>query len=168
MSPVGRPPAHLAHGDPHERPRIRSLASAYADSATPIRDYAEPGDEFVDPAATMGAIHAHQIVLEVLSETGVVGLLLWIIGAAVAIRAWRRADRAARERAFAPALALAVMCFPLNTHLAFYSAWWGLLFWWLLALFAAAISKPAAAGRPPTSLAREAGEGGPLAERAVG
>jgi hypothetical protein len=31
------------------------------------------------------------------------------------------------------------MCFPLNTHLAFYSAWWGLLFWWLLALYCAAL-----------------------------
>jgi hypothetical protein len=29
--------------------------------------------------------------------------------------------------------------FPLNTHLAFYSAWWGLLFWWLLALWCAAL-----------------------------
>jgi len=31
------------------------------------------------------------------------------------------------------------MCFPLNTHFAFYSAWWGLLFWWLLALYCAAL-----------------------------
>jgi hypothetical protein len=42
-------------------------------------------------------------------------------------------------RARAPALALIAMCFPLNTHLAFYSAWWGLLFWWLLALYCAAL-----------------------------
>jgi hypothetical protein len=32
-----------------------------------------------------------------------------------------------------------VTLFPLNTHLAFYSAWWGLLFWWLLALWCAAL-----------------------------
>jgi len=50
------------------------------------------------------------------------------------------ADASARSRAFAPALALVAMCFPLNTHLAFYSAWWGLLFWWLLALYCAALS----------------------------
>ena len=36
-------------------------------------------------------------------------------------------------------VALAVTAFPLNTHLAFYSAWWGLLFWWLLALWCAAL-----------------------------
>lgn len=101
--------------------------------------YAAPGDRFVDTTSDTGASHAHQIVLEVLSETGVVGLLLWLAGATLALRAWWRADAAARQRAFAPGLALVAMCFPINTHLAFYSAWWGLLFWWLLALYAAAL-----------------------------
>jgi O-antigen ligase len=102
--------------------------------------YARPGDAFVDPVTGEGASHAHQIVLEVLTETGVIGLALWIFGAACALLAWRRADASARERAFAPGLALAAMCFPLNSHLAFYSAWWGLLFWWLLALYCAALA----------------------------
>jgi O-antigen ligase len=102
--------------------------------------YALAGDTFVDRDSDEGASHAHQIVLEVLSETGVAGLLLWIAAAVFALRAWKRADAVARDRAFAPALALAVMCFPLNTHLAFYSAWWGLLFWWLLALYCAALN----------------------------
>ncbi|MBS0557800.1 MAG: O-antigen ligase family protein [Proteobacteria bacterium] len=101
--------------------------------------YAQAGDAFVDANTDEGAYHAHQIVLEVLSETGIAGLLLWLIGAFCAIRAWRRAGAPARERALAPALALAAMTFPLNTHLAFYSAWWGLLFWWLLALYCAAL-----------------------------
>lgn len=104
--------------------------------------YAEPGDAFVAANGDEGAMHAHQIVLEVLGETGAIGLLLWIAGAAAAIRAWRRADANARQRAFTPGLALVAMCFPLNTHLAFYSAWWGLLFWWLLALYVAAVSPP--------------------------
>jgi O-antigen ligase len=101
--------------------------------------YAQPGDAFVDAQTEEGAFHAHQIVLEVLSETGGIGLVLWIVGAFCAIRAWRRASACARERALAPALALAAMTFPLNTHLAFYSAWWGLLFWWLIALYCAAL-----------------------------
>jgi O-antigen ligase len=102
--------------------------------------YAQAGDAFVDAQTDEGAFHAHQVVLEVLSETGGIGLLLWLIGATFAIRAWSRADAPARERALAPALALAAMTFPLNTHLAFYSAWWGLLFWWLLALYGAALA----------------------------
>jgi O-antigen ligase len=105
-------------------------------------DYAEhalPGDDFVGADGT-GAMHAHQWVLEVASETGLVGLALWGAGIFYAIRAWRRATRAARERAFVPAVALVAMAFPLNTHLAFYSAWWGLLFWWLIALYCAALT----------------------------
>jgi O-antigen ligase len=108
--------------------------------------YAAPGDGFVDTASDTGASHAHQILLEVFSETGLVGLAFWIAGAWFALRAWRRADAAARARATAPGLALVAMCFPLNTHLAFYSAWWGLLFWWLLALYCAALgARPARA-----------------------
>lgn len=103
--------------------------------------FAGPGDAFVDARAGEGALHAHALVLEVLSETGVIGLLFWIAGASVAIRAWRRADVEARDRAFAPGLALAIMCFPLNTHLAFYAtSAWSLLFWLLLALYCAALS----------------------------
>ena len=102
--------------------------------------FAQPGDAFIDAKTGEGAAHAHQLVLEVLSETGIAGLLLWIAGAAAAIGAWRRASVPARERALAPALALAAMCFPLNSHFAFYSAWWGLLFWWLLALYIAALA----------------------------
>jgi O-antigen ligase len=103
-------------------------------------EHAGPHDRFVaESGGEVGAAHAHQIVLEVFSETGLAGLLLWTLGAAVALRAWSRADAEARERALAPALSLLAMTFPLNTHLAFYSAWWGLLFWWLLALYCAAL-----------------------------
>ena len=101
--------------------------------------YAATNDRFVDTVSDTGASHAHQIVLEVLSETGIIGLVFWIAGVWLALRAWWRADSRARARAFAPGLALIAMCFPINTHLAFYSAWWGLLFWWLLALYCAAL-----------------------------
>jgi O-antigen ligase len=85
------------------------------------------------------ALHAHQIVLEVLSETGVFGLLLWIAGVALAWRAWRYADEAAREQARPAMLALAVTVFPFNTHLAFYSTFWGGLTLLLAALYAGSL-----------------------------
>lgn len=85
------------------------------------------------------AFHAHQIVLEVLSETGVFGLLLWLAGAALAWRAWRFADAAARERARPAMLALVVTVFPLNTHLAFYSTFWGGFTLLLAALYAGSL-----------------------------
>lgn len=85
------------------------------------------------------ALHAHQIVLEILSETGVLGLLCWLAGAAMAWRAWRFADRQARERARPAMLALVVTVFPINTHLAFYSTFWGGLTLLLVALYAGSL-----------------------------
>ncbi len=85
------------------------------------------------------ALHAHQLVLEVLSETGIFGLLLWMAGAALAWRAWRYATPAARERARPAMLALAVTVFPFNTHLAFYSTFWGGLTLLLAALYAGSL-----------------------------
>lgn len=116
-----------------------------------------------------GACHAHQIVLEILTETGGIGLGLWLAAAVLAWRAWRQVGAAARGRAFPVTLALGVMLFPLNTHLAFYSAWWGLLFAWLLGLWCSSLfvsaSLPAEqspAPQPDSSkkpLLREASDG---------
>ena len=85
------------------------------------------------------ALHAHQVVLEVLSETGGIGLLLWLAGAAMAWRAWRYADAAARDQSRPAMLALAVTVFPLNTHLAAYSTFWGGVLLLLAALYAGSL-----------------------------
>jgi O-antigen ligase len=85
------------------------------------------------------AYHAHQLVLELLSETGVLGLLAWLAGAWVVWRSWRDADAAARDRARPALLALAVTAFPFNTHLAFYSTFWGGLVLLLAGLYVGAL-----------------------------
>ena len=104
--------------------------------------YAPANDHFLTAESCgvgEGACHPHQLVLEILTETGGLGLSLWLAGVVLAWRAWRVVGAAARTRAFPATLALIVMLFPLNTHLAFYSAWWGLLFGWLLGLWCAAL-----------------------------
>ncbi|MGO3127560.1 MAG: O-antigen ligase family protein [Luteimonas sp.] len=85
------------------------------------------------------AFHAHQIVLEIGSETGLIGLLMWLGGVAMAWRAWRFASPEAREQARPAMLALAVTVFPLNTHLAFYSTFWGGFTLLLSALYAGSL-----------------------------
>lgn len=85
------------------------------------------------------ALHAHQLLLEILSETGVLGLLAWLAGAALAVRAWRYADPGARANARPAMLALAATVFPFNTHLAFYSTFWGGLTLLLAALYAGSL-----------------------------
>ncbi|MDG2525886.1 O-antigen ligase [Stenotrophomonas sp. HITSZ_GD] len=85
------------------------------------------------------AFHAHQIVLEILAETGFFGLFLWLAGAAQAWRAWRYSSPAAREQARPAMVALLVTVFPFNTHLAFYSSFWGGLTLMLAGLYAGAL-----------------------------
>jgi O-antigen ligase len=130
---------------------VRQYRYAYADCAPKL---ASP------PAwGTGGALHAHQIVLEVLSETGLIGLLLWSIGVGIALRAWRWATPAARARAAMPALALAVTVFPLNTHLAFYSSFWGGVTLMLVGLYSGALfgedAAPARAGSSAVAIASQ-------------
>lgn len=111
---------------------VRAFRHAYP-------QYALPGDAFVNGRTGEGAYHAHNLVLEVLSETGAIGLAFWLAGIGVALRAWRRAGPPSRARAFPAGLALVVMLFPFNGYFAFYSAEWSLVLWWLLALYCAAL-----------------------------
>lgn len=103
---------------------------------------ASPGDHFLTMEACgegEGACHAHQVLLEVATETGTIGLLAWLAAVVFAVRTWWRAGPVARARAFPATVALVAILFPLNTHMAFYSAWWGLPSAWLFAVWAAAL-----------------------------
>ncbi len=78
-------------------------------------------------------------MLEILSETGVIGLLFWLAGAALAWRACANAPSSARDRARPAMLAVAVTLFPFNTHLAIYSTFWGGVALLLAALYAGSL-----------------------------
>ncbi len=130
--PIWRTAMNMALAHPVNGVGVRGFREAY-------RTYAEPGDPWLADRKHGAGYHAHQIVLEILSETGLLGLFLWLVGVALAIRAWATSPPAARERARAPALALMATVFPLNTHLAFYSTFWGGLTLLLAALFAGSL-----------------------------
>jgi O-antigen ligase len=133
--PIWGTAARMARAHPVNGVGVRGFRYAYA-------EYAAPGDPWLDPATGQGALHPHQLLLELLAEAGILGLLAWCAGAGLAIRAYVRAQGAARAAALAPGLALAAMTFPLNSHYAFYSSFWALLLWWLLALYLAALARP--------------------------
>ena len=130
--PIWQAAWNMALAHPVNGVGVRGFRQAYA-------DHAAPDDPWLADAEHGAGYHAHQIVLEVLSETGSIGLLLWLGGVALAWRAWRFATPAARARAAVPALALAVTVFPLNTHLAFYSTFWGGLTLLLAALYSGSL-----------------------------
>jgi len=97
--------------------------------------YALPEDPFIG-GEQQGAYHAHHWLLEVLSETGLIGLLCWLTGFYAMWKAWRWSPPHARELAFVPMLAILAVLFPVNTHLAFYATFWGGCWLMLLAIYA--------------------------------
>lgn len=123
--PIWQTASRMALAHPVNGVGVRGFRHAYP-------AYATPGDPWVDPVAGTGAAHAHQLFLELLTETGLAGLLLWL-GAAWVL--WRESRRGAADAATqAPWIALGALVFPLNTHLAFYSSFMGLVLAWLIAL----------------------------------
>jgi O-antigen ligase len=127
--PIWTTSVRMASAHPINGVGVRAFRYAYA-------DYASVDDIWLTTPNGY-ALHAHQIVLEIWTETGSIGLLCWLAALIVLLRRWHQASLESRALALPWGLALVSMCFPLNTHLAFYSSFWGLLFWWLLALFAA-------------------------------
>ncbi len=103
---------------------VRSYRYAYA-------KYAEANDPYVSPDGT-GMIYAHQLLLEVGSETGMIGLI-WLLGFfLIFIRSGR--GIAKHPLSWVAWLGAFAWLFPFNTHTALYSAYWSLLIGWVLAI----------------------------------
>jgi O-antigen ligase len=79
-----------------------------------------------------GQTHPHQLVLEVLTETGVIGILGLIFFPIVFYRFVKLSST--DPPLFPWAWAVVVVIFPLNTHMAFYGSFWSSFVWLLLAL----------------------------------
>jgi O-antigen ligase len=100
--------------------------------------YAKPGDIFISEDGT-GAIYAHQLLLEVGSETGIIGLVGMLVFFVIFIRAgW---GGSYHSLAWAAWLGAFAWLFPINTHTALYSAYWSLLIGWLAAVSASELGE---------------------------
>ena len=84
-----------------------------------------------------GAKHAHNIVLEVMADTGTIGLAGLVLGFVFAWRAWRSMTPPNRQEAFPYLVALVLVLFPLNSHFAIYGTYVSSLIWILVGLWAA-------------------------------
>lgn len=113
-------------------------------------EYAGPDDPHVAAAGgRRGATHAHNIVLEVLADTGSIGLLGLLAGGVLGWRRWRQMRPDQREEALPFALALVLVLFPLNTHFAIYGTYTSSLIWFLVGLWLSA-AEPEAGAAPET------------------
>lgn len=133
--PIWRAALSMIEAHPVNGVGVRAYRYAYP-------DHAAANDRFVfqGERGEQGAFHAHQIVLEILSETGVLGLLCWLAALGFALRALRAATAAARAQAWPVSLALLTLLFPLNTHYAVYSSFLSVLLFALIALWLGALS----------------------------
>jgi len=102
--------------------------------------YAEPGDIHIEKSGgRSGATHAHNVVLEVMSDTGSIGLLGLALALVFLARHRRWTTPGERVDAFPFALALLLILFPLNSHFAIYGTYTSSLIWFLVGLWSAAL-----------------------------
>jgi len=108
--------------------------------AYPVAYYevAPPDDiHIVGNKAHNGGSHAHNVVLEAMSETGTIGLLGLLLGYWLAWRAWRAATPASRAESLPYVLVLLMILFPLNSHFAVFGVFTSSLIWFAMGLWGA-------------------------------
>jgi O-antigen ligase len=102
--------------------------------------YAEPGDVHIEKSGgKSGATHAHNVVLEVMSDTGSIGLLGLLLAVVFLVRYRARTLPGERQDAFPFALAVFLILFPLNSHFAIYGTYTSSLVWFLVGLWGASL-----------------------------
>jgi O-antigen ligase len=109
-------------------------------------EFAKPGDPFMqqnhfdeETGRPTGQMYAHQMVLEVLSETGLIGLTGLVLFYSLLVRSWHRASQERRIHSLPFAMGLLAWIFPLNTHPSFYSAQWSVMIWLMIAMLCASL-----------------------------
>ncbi len=130
--PIFKASINMFNENPINGVGVRAFPVAYPDYA-PSDDY-----HVLKHTDGTGATHAHNIVLEVMADTGGLGLAGLLIGFVLAWRAWRGMLPANQQEVFPYALALILILFPLNSHFAIYGTYTSSLIWVLAGLSAAA------------------------------
>ena len=103
---------------------------------TVYRDYAA-ADDFWIARGSKGQTHPHLMILEVLIETGVIGLIGFVACLWLLLR--RLVEQRLSDPTAAGYLMVAIVAwFPLNAHLAFYGSYWSSIAWIMIALGCAA------------------------------
>jgi len=138
--PIWRHAWGIAREHPINGVGPRGFRSAYS-SRVGADDY------FIDKEG-MGASHAHQLQLAIVTETGFIGLAGFLLGGFWLWRSWRSMPAAWRCLAAPPLIALFLAIFPFNSHVDAYASGPALMFWWLLALYLTALRLSEHVSRP--------------------
>lgn len=107
---------------------VRGFRYAYA-------DYASGDDMFVHgEEQKLGAYHPHQIVLEMLTEMGLIGLVGLLLACVMMFTLMKKMVGHVESCSFLYLAGIVTLLMPLNTHLSMYSSYWASLFWFLSAM----------------------------------
>lgn len=101
--------------------------------------YAAPDDFYMKINPASGPNHPHLIILEVLVETGVIGLLGFMAFMILMLRRMWHEMRAGNTYAVPLGLSVLVAVLPINAGIAFYGSILSALVWWLLAIYCATL-----------------------------
>ena len=84
--------------------------------------------------ANVGPTHPHLLILEIIVETGLIGLASYLI----AFFYWGRlvwlSAKAHSVESFPWLVAALIAIMPINAHMAFYASFWSCIVWWLIAI----------------------------------
>jgi len=92
------------------------------------QQYSDSDDRF----HVSGQTHPHQLIFEILAETGLIGLIGFLLFSFLLYRFIK--SKHLGIKLFPWWLAVLVAVFPINTHMAFYGSYWSSIFWWLIVL----------------------------------
>jgi O-antigen ligase len=104
--------------------------------------YAEKDDVFLKMNPNMGPNHPHQIFLEVLVETGIIGVIGYFAFLFFIIKLTWQAIRQHNYHAVPFGIAVLVATMPINAGIGFYASVLSAMTWWMLAIFFATLSQP--------------------------
>lgn len=96
--------------------------------------YAEKDDPILVNGKNTRATHPHEFVLEIAAETGVIGLLGYLLALAYWIRRGVVVGRSRMVQALPWVSAVFIAIMPVNAHMAFYASFWSCITWWLVAV----------------------------------
>lgn len=128
--PIWRTAVEVVRDHPWNGVGPRGFRAAYTQRAA--------ADDYFIRKEGMGASHAHQLQLSILTETGYIGFTAFLLGCWIGWRSWRRLPLVSRCLAAAPMGALFLALFPLNSHVDAYASSSSVVFWWLLGVYLAA------------------------------
>ncbi len=96
------------------------------------KNFSASGDKWLKKGVT--PTHPHQVMMEIASDTGAIGILGYLVFLGVLLHWW---GRKVKEYiySFPAMLVLVVVVSPFNSHWALYSSAWGLLFFFFVALY---------------------------------